>query len=844
MRNVMRLILIAILGLTAKVGAQDHQALQLTGVVVDATDAVLPGAAVELTGSAGASQTNTDARGHFSFDSFPSGTYQVRVSLDGFRTRTVSVTLNAAQAKKPLDIALDIAEVHQEVTVNGAESPVTNNPGGNADAVTIDQNALDVLPVFNNDVVETMSRFLDRGAVGTSGPTVLVNGVEVHSLDVSASAIQQIKINQNPYSATYGQPGRGRIEIVTKPAAQRYQGESNLVLRDSRLNARNAFATRRPPEQRRIVDGLFSGPLGPNRSTSFVISATDDAEDRQAIVFATGLQGPIYDAVPEPFRHALGSFGLTHQHGQSTFAVRSSYLSEKDDRGVGGTTLGSAGTTYAHHELDVTFNQQTVVRPTFLNQFQLFVGKELESITSASSAPGIVVSGAFSGGGAQVDVRHPELHVHVSENVAVTKRAHFLQFGFQVPDWTRRGIDDRSNFAGTYYFSSLDAYASGRPYAFAHQQGNGRVAWREKLLSAYANDDWQVHPNAMLSLGVRYDWSNYFADHDTVAPRLSVAITPTHSGTTVIRAGTGIFYDKVGPAPVFDVMELQPGHLQNTLLSNPSYPVAGSTLSAGAISTARFAPHIEVPWTMQYSVSIERQLHKRTTLSATYYGAEGTLLRSRDINAPLPPDYVTRPNSAFGVVRQIESTGRQRSNALQLTLRGRSARFLTGQVQYTLSRTLNDSGGLNWFAANDYDPNAEWARADFDRRHRLLALGNLTPLRQLTMGAALTFESGLPYTELLGVDAFNNGRGNARPAGVGRNTLQTDGVVDVDLRVLREFRLGSRGTRTLGLALDVFNVFNNVNYSVYVGTLTSSLFGRPVSAQPPRELQVSARIKF
>ena len=154
----MRLVLIAILGVTAKVGAQDHQALQLTGVVVDATDAVLPGATVELTGSAGASQTNTDARGHFSFDSVPSGTYQVRVSLEGFRTRTVSVTLNAAQAKKPLDIALDIAEVHQEITVNGAESAVTNNPGSNADAVTIDQNALDVLPVFNNDVVETMSR--------------------------------------------------------------------------------------------------------------------------------------------------------------------------------------------------------------------------------------------------------------------------------------------------------------------------------------------------------------------------------------------------------------------------------------------------------------------------------------------------------------------------------------------------------------------------------------------------------------------------------------------------------------------------------------------------------------
>ncbi|PYR32162.1 MAG: hypothetical protein DMF90_24115, partial [Acidobacteria bacterium] len=67
-----------------------------------------------------------------------------------------------------------------------------------------------------------MSRFLDASAIGTNGAMLVVNGVEMNNLSVSASAIQQIKINQDPYSAEYPRPGRGRIEVVLKPGSQEY----------------------------------------------------------------------------------------------------------------------------------------------------------------------------------------------------------------------------------------------------------------------------------------------------------------------------------------------------------------------------------------------------------------------------------------------------------------------------------------------------------------------------------------------------------------------------------------------------------------------------------------------
>ena len=828
--------------------AQSVAAGTVTGVVLDPSGAVVPAAVVELTTQTGAvlESIQTSESGTFVFAGVRPGRYALHITLDQFAPAVRTITVST-RPMRPLSITLALAGVRQEITVTGGAEQVTTATAANADTISVTAATLDSLPIFDDDAVATISRFLDIGSLGSNGPTILVNGMEVNSLNVSTSAIQQIKINQDPYSAAFSRPGRGRIDILTKPGSTDYHGEGNVIFRDSDLNARNAFATTRPPEQRRIGDGFVGGPLGDGKATSFMASVKDDSEDRQAIVFAAGPDGTIRDTVAQPYRHLLLTIGLTHQLGASTISIRPSYEQQQDvARGVGGTTLGSAGTTYYHRETDFTYSQQTVIRPTLLNQLQVLVGQELEPTTSVSSAPGLVVNGAFTGGGAQVDLRRTELHVQASENLALTKGTHLLQVGFQVPDWSRRGFYDQSAFGGTYYFAGLSAYAAGTPYAFIQQRGNGTVVWLEKVLGLYANDDWQVRPDTTVSVGLRYDWSNYFRDHDNLAPRASIAIKPAGARSTVLRGGAGLFYDKVGPFPVVDVLDFRPGGLERIVLSNPSYPdpFASATVNAAPPSTAQFAPGIEIPWTLQYSGGIEQQITKTTTLSIMYYGSHGTLLRSRDINAPLPPDYLGRPDSSFGVIRQIDASARQVSDSVQVTARGRVHR-VNGQVQYVLSRTMNDSGGLNWFPANDYEPAGEWARADFDRRHRLVALGSVSLGRRFTFGGALTGQSGLPYTETLGTDPYGNGRGTARPVGVPRNSLEGAGSADLDVRLSRDVPLTAGASPTmLTVGLDGFNVFNQVNYATYVGTITSPLFGQPVSALPARQLQLSARLTF
>src|SRR4029077_11492575 len=234
--------------------------------------------------------------------------------------------------------------------------------------------------------------------------------------------------------------------------------------------------------------------------------------------------------------------------------------------------LASAGTTFRHHEQQVTYTQQTIFRPTLLNQFQMLFGHEREPTTSRSAERGIVVAGAFTGGGGQNDLVRTETHINLTESLAWTTGRHTVQAGFQLPDWSRRGFFDRSNFGGTFYFSSLDAYAARTPYAFIQQQGNGDLALLEKQVGTYIKDDWQVRPGVSVGLGLRYDWQNYFRDNNNIAPRLSLAYAPGNTKTTCVRAGRAIFTDRTGVVTIADVLHSQPGGLTRYVVSYPGYP--------------------------------------------------------------------------------------------------------------------------------------------------------------------------------------------------------------------------------------------------------------------------------
>ncbi len=355
-------VCVLLLVASAATGQSPSPGVMLSGVVLDQTGGALAGASVDLVNGSGAvvQSTAADEKGEFHFGGVAAGSYEVRAAFEGFKqgSSRVRVGARAPQAQK---IVLGLTDIKQEITVSNSAAEIGSTPSNNVDAIAVDRSALDSLPIFDQDVIGTLSRFLDSGAVGSGGPTIVVNGMEVSALRVSASAVQQIKINQDPYSAEYARPGRGRIEILTKPGGQTFEGEGNLIVRDARFDARNAFAAVKPPENKRIFEGVLGGPVGHSGKTAFMLSANDNSDDQQAEVFAIGPAGAIHDIAPQQNRDALVSLNLNHQWSdKTTISIRPAYKYEKNEnRGVGGTTLASAGTTFTHHEEQVVYTQQT-----------------------------------------------------------------------------------------------------------------------------------------------------------------------------------------------------------------------------------------------------------------------------------------------------------------------------------------------------------------------------------------------------------------------------------------------------------------------------------------------------
>src|SRR5262245_10020227 len=237
----------------------------LTGAVLDQNDAAVAKALVVVhEANQERRSTTTDASGAFRFERLSAGDYEIEVSREGFKSITERFSIGARQPNS-LRILLPVAELQQEIAVSETPAQVNTEASGNFDANTADRQMLNNLPSLDQDYVGAMSRFLSAGATGTGGVTLIVDGMEMNKAGVSGSAIQEVKINNNPYSAEYSRPGRGRVEIVTKPGAAQYHGAFNWLFRDAQLNARDPFALTRPPEQRRIYEGNLTGPLSKSR---------------------------------------------------------------------------------------------------------------------------------------------------------------------------------------------------------------------------------------------------------------------------------------------------------------------------------------------------------------------------------------------------------------------------------------------------------------------------------------------------------------------------------------------------------------------------------------------------
>ena len=160
------------------------------------------------------------------------------------------------------------------------------------------------------------------------------------------SAIREIRINQNPFSAQYNELGYGRTEIFTKPGAQKFHGQIGINFNNSALNSRNPFVTSQPGYHSERLTANFGGPLSKKSSFFFTFQHRNitDTSVISAFVLDSNLNPvPFTDAVPNPRKRTEVSPRFDFQLApNNTLTLR--YEGEFDDRENNGIGLFSLPT--------------------------------------------------------------------------------------------------------------------------------------------------------------------------------------------------------------------------------------------------------------------------------------------------------------------------------------------------------------------------------------------------------------------------------------------------------------------------------------------------------------------
>jgi hypothetical protein len=174
---------------------------------------------------------------------------------------------------------------------------------------------------------------------------------------------------------------------------------------------------------------------------------------------------------------------------------------------------------------------------------------------------------------------------------------------------------------------------------------------------------------------------------------------------------------------------------------------------------------------------------------------------------------LVRPNPAFGILRQLESSARSNFDAFIVDLRRRHAR-LQFQTTYTLSYNRDDDSnernfqGITYENAYDLRPEYRWSRNDI--RHRWVLSGVWELPTGFQLSSVVEWRTAAPFTAFTGVDSNRDGQLSDRPIIAGIPLLRNGFRHQQDFRVTKQFPFGE-GQR-VELIAELFNVWNTGNY--------------------------------
>ena len=262
--------------------------------VVDPSGAAVVAAQVQLKTADGKRVAlDTNERGESLFAKLAAGRYQLHIEASGFDSQDVDEVILKAGSNR-LEVKLDIAAIKEEVAVGRDKRERATDPRGDSFTNILTEDQLAALPDDPDQFEQALRSMAPPGA------PLRVNGYRGGKLPPK-SQIRQIRFRMNPYAAENHEADFMSIDVTTKPGLNAWHGALNFGFRDESLNARNAFAPVRGPEQNRRLGFSLDGPLWPKHTSLFLSADGLSAYDSKTIVAALP-EGNLYDISRRPTR--------------------------------------------------------------------------------------------------------------------------------------------------------------------------------------------------------------------------------------------------------------------------------------------------------------------------------------------------------------------------------------------------------------------------------------------------------------------------------------------------------------------------------------------------------------
>lgn len=564
--------------------------------VKDQFDGAITTARISLTKIGGDNkiQTQTDNSGTAKLSNLVDGEYHITVSALGFKEyKGDKITLKSGGTIR-LDVILEVISIESVVDVSESESSDSER---STPAVIFNERDLSNLPDKQEDFERTLQNL--AGATADEELQISVNGVEGAKIPPK-QAIQQVRINQNVFSAQFDSPSGSGTEIFTRAKADELSGSIGFNFADSRLDARNPFLGSVLPYQSREYSFNLSAPLG--KKSNFYIYSSRIENDQSALINASILDANLQ---PTDFRESFTApvrssniylninSDITKKH--KLFLSGGLYNIRLKNSGVGDFILPARAADASNGGGNFQFSDIYLKNADIVNQTTILFSSYDRQSRPTADAVALDVSDAFSGGGSTQNFQTGNLFFQASNQTTWQMGKYTLSFGgrFRANSISQ---NSRENFNGTYIFSgrlapvldaannpvidpagnyvteqisSLESYRRTmlfRQLGFTNQRirelggganqltisgGNPKINLSQVDYAFYVQNSYRLTSTIAVSFGLRYENQNNIKDNSNFAPRAGIIWSPKAKekqnaffSLPRVSVGFGIFYSR------------------------------------------------------------------------------------------------------------------------------------------------------------------------------------------------------------------------------------------------------------------------------------------------------------